>query len=66
MVMEVDHGDRGMVSMLGFPMKFNHQPCTVNHPAPKLGEHSAELLREIGYSEADIDRLAGDKIVGRL
>ncbi len=64
MVMEVDHGERGVVSMLGFPMKFDHEPCTINQPAPKLGEHSAELLTESGYSMADIEKFQDAKIIG--
>jgi crotonobetainyl-CoA:carnitine CoA-transferase CaiB-like acyl-CoA transferase len=33
-------------------------PGTVRRPAPRLGEHTAEILTAIGYAETDIDRLA--------
>lgn len=58
MVVDVDHGDeRGVVQMLGFPMKFDTDPCEMRHPAPRLGEHSREVLLECGYTDADIDGL---------
>ena len=57
MVMDVDHGDRGTVKMLGFPMKFSHDPCTVREIAPALGRHGEETLLEAGYTEVEIAEL---------
>jgi crotonobetainyl-CoA:carnitine CoA-transferase CaiB-like acyl-CoA transferase len=37
---------------------------SVRRQPPRLGEHSSEILRELGLSESEIDRLAKEKIVG--
>jgi CoA:oxalate CoA-transferase len=50
-VLEVEQPGHGLVRMLGFPMKFTSTPCTVRRPAPALGEHSDEVLAELGFSE---------------
>lgn len=64
MVMNVDHGDRGDVRMLGFPMKFSDTPCEVRHPAPELGEHTNEVLGEFGYSEAEVAAMRAAGVLG--
>ena len=44
MSIDVPHGDRGDVRMLGFPVKLSRTPCEVRLPAPELGEHTEEVL----------------------
>lgn len=63
MVVPVDHGDRGTVQMLGFPMKFSQDPCQVRHPAPELGEHSTDVLRDAGFAPNEIAELIERGIV---
>jgi crotonobetainyl-CoA:carnitine CoA-transferase CaiB-like acyl-CoA transferase len=48
MVLEVDHPSHGLVKMVGFPLKLSGTPCSVRFPAPKHGEHTREILEEIG------------------
>ena len=45
---------------LGPPVKFSATPGEVKHGAPQLGEHTREVLREYGYSEAEITALVGN------
>ena len=63
MILDVPHDGFGTVRMTGFPMKFSTTPCKVRHPAPRLGEHTDEILAEAGFSSADIDRLKSDRVV---
>jgi crotonobetainyl-CoA:carnitine CoA-transferase CaiB-like acyl-CoA transferase len=58
MIVETEHSRLGRVATLGFPIKFGTSPATVRRGAPTLGEHSREVLLELGYAAADIDALA--------
>jgi crotonobetainyl-CoA:carnitine CoA-transferase CaiB-like acyl-CoA transferase len=48
MAIDVEHPGHGTVRMLGFPIRLSESPCRVRYPAPKLGEHNAEVFAEIG------------------
>ncbi len=57
MVLDVEHPTIGPMHALGMPAKLSETPASVRRPAPLLGQHTREILGEIGYRPADIDDL---------
>ncbi len=53
----------GNVKMPGFPVKLVETPAAVRRPSPGMGEHTAEVLKELGYEDDHILRLKADKVV---
>jgi alpha-methylacyl-CoA racemase len=47
----------GQVKQLGFPIKLSRTPASIERPAPALGEHTAEVLGDAGYSAEEIQAL---------
>jgi crotonobetainyl-CoA:carnitine CoA-transferase CaiB-like acyl-CoA transferase len=57
LVAEIDQPGYGTARMLGFPVRASATPAAIRRPAPLLGEHTAEVLGEIGVGPAELDRL---------
>lgn len=57
MVQELDHPVEGRIRTLGIPAKLSATPGSLRRPAPLQGEHTVELLGELGYDQEHIDRL---------
>ena len=55
---QAQHPKAGRTKALGMPVKFSDTPCSVTRAAPLLGQHTREILAELGYDEAAMDRLA--------
>jgi phosphoglycerate dehydrogenase-like enzyme len=63
MLATVEHARLGPVETIGLPVKLSATPGGVVRGAPVLGQHTREVLRENGYAEAEIDRLAAESAV---
>ncbi len=62
MIVEVEHPVRGRFTTVGNPIKLSASPTRIT-PAPLLGQHRREVLRELGYDDAAIDGLAADGVI---
>ena len=63
MVVELAHPQAGPTKALGCPIHFSRTPTQITRAAPLLGEHTRDVLRESGYSDAEIDAFIGDGVV---
>ncbi|HVZ10724.1 CaiB/BaiF CoA transferase family protein [Rhodopila sp.] len=60
---EFDHPTEGRIRQARPPARFSASPASIRRMPPKLGEHTREILREVGYSAGEIDRLESGKAI---
>jgi crotonobetainyl-CoA:carnitine CoA-transferase CaiB-like acyl-CoA transferase len=63
MVVEIDHPKIGRMKSLGLPVKSSGELVSIREPAPWLGQHSEEILREIGQSDKELEALYADGVI---
>jgi crotonobetainyl-CoA:carnitine CoA-transferase CaiB-like acyl-CoA transferase len=63
MVVEVEHPVMGRIRTFGSPVKTTGELVSIRRPAPWLGQHSAEVLSDLGFDAASIERLFDAKVV---
>ncbi|MEK7714997.1 MAG: CoA transferase [candidate division NC10 bacterium] len=63
MLVPEDHPRAGRLTTLDTPIRFSRTPGGIRTHAPALGEHTDEVLAEIGYSPAEVQALRAAKVV---
>ncbi len=63
MVVEVNHPRLGKIKQIGIPIKFSRTPGRIKLPSPRYGEHTLQILEELGFTEDDIQELRKQKII---
>ncbi|MGK2871851.1 MAG: hypothetical protein ACSLFL_06315, partial [Alphaproteobacteria bacterium] len=60
---DVPDGAGGTVKGIASPVRFNGEPIIPKRPMPEPGQHTAEVLGELGYDAATIEKLRADKVI---
>lgn len=64
-ILDLEDASLGRTSMLGFPIFMSETPASLTRTAPRLGQHTAEVLRDVlGYTPARIGELTAAKVIG--
>jgi crotonobetainyl-CoA:carnitine CoA-transferase CaiB-like acyl-CoA transferase len=63
MVYDIDHPKIGAMKTLGLPLKSNGDLTQIRKPAPLHGQHTEEVLREIGYDDGKVRGLLAEGVV---
>ncbi len=64
LVHEYDHPEVGRLRMIGQPLVFTETPTRDPGPPPTLGQHTDAVLRELGYTNAEIAALRARRVLG--
>jgi crotonobetainyl-CoA:carnitine CoA-transferase CaiB-like acyl-CoA transferase len=56
-IVEVDHPTQGRIPVIGAPWRFSETPAEIAPVAPELGQHTEEILQDLGYSWEQIGAL---------
>jgi crotonobetainyl-CoA:carnitine CoA-transferase CaiB-like acyl-CoA transferase len=64
-ILDLEDASFGRTPMLGFPIFMSDTPASLSRTAPRLGQHTVEVLNDVlGYSPAQLGELAAAKVIG--
>jgi alpha-methylacyl-CoA racemase len=63
MIVEVEHPTHGKIKQFGIALKMSETPGAIRHAAPYTGEHTDQVLKDLGLTADDIQKLRAKKVV---
>ena len=63
MLQELDHPKVGTIKVAGTPVKLSDTPGEVKSAPPVLGQHTQEILTQLGYSDKDVTKLKEENVI---
>jgi crotonobetainyl-CoA:carnitine CoA-transferase CaiB-like acyl-CoA transferase len=63
MIVSVDHPKVGTTDMFGVPVKLSMTPGCIRRASPLLGEHTDEIMADLGYTDAEVEQLREEAVI---
>lgn len=63
LVVTQPHPALGAIRTVASPLRLSATPPVIHRHPPRLSEHTRDILTELGYAAAEIDRLAADRVI---
>jgi crotonobetainyl-CoA:carnitine CoA-transferase CaiB-like acyl-CoA transferase len=63
MIHEISFSSGEKIKQVGFPLKLSDMPEKLRTPPPKLGEHTDEILRSLGYTGEEIEGFKKEGVI---
>lgn len=60
---EIDHAKAGTIKTVNIPFTMSETPGEIKRASPLVGEHSFEIMKEVGYSDSEIEKFMSEKVV---
>lgn len=60
---EIEHPTAGNIKLTGIPVKFSSTKAEIRYPPPLLGQHTRQVLLELGYTQEEIQKLAQQQCI---
>ena len=59
----VEHATEGTLRLIGYPISFSETPSRLRSLPPNLGQHSREVLAELGFAAGELDRMERERVI---
>jgi len=63
LIVQIEHPALGTAKSIANPMRLSNTPVSYRLPPPLLGEHTAEILRSLGYGENEVRSMAAESAI---
>ena len=63
MILEADHPTEGRLKQIGIPVKFSETPGSLRLAPPNHGEHTLEVLKDLGYEDKEITQMEAEGVI---
>jgi len=63
MIQDIGTSQGSSLRVLGHPIKYSKTPTQIKRPAPRLGQHTAEVMAEVGYSKEEISAFTDNGVI---